>query len=1093
MAQSATGQITGTVTDTSGAVIPNAHVTLSSQLTGLTRTTTTNAAGDYSFPLLPVSVYTVTTDQTGFKTSKRSDIQLNVDQVARVDFALQVGSVSESIEVRANSVTVDTENAAVSQLVTTRQINDLPMDGRSWLGLLAVNAGTVYTNGEQGGGAKNQGDAISINGGRPTSNNYNLDGTTITDTTYNTPAGLMSLDAISEFKVQDATYSAEYGFSANQVNIVSKSGTNDLHGAVFEFLRNDALDARSFFDRSIPALRQNQFGYVLGGPVYIPHVYDGRNKTFFLANFEGERISQRATGYANVPDPAWLSGQFTVPITDPDTGELFTNNTIPSSRFSRLAQVALANGFFPAPNVTSELGNYYYDLSVPTTQNQQTYRLDQNLGRFGQIYGRVTYLHARATIPQGGVTALSDMDWDEPSTNWQVSHTKNFGANIANVFRLGRLNSTANHFGVAMPQAEADKLGLTGVFTKLNDLARAWPYVAFSGAGGGLAFGGGATYARQLGNQPVWDISDTLSIVHGRHTIALGGEYRHWLLNRDGGADFLGNFFFSGIFTGGVNAVPQNAVADSLLGYYNEAQAFQPAAFSVPGQPGNPHAYVHSYFAPFFQDNWKVSPRLTLNLGLRFDWQAVPYDKNNHMLWLDVANPKGGLCVADQKLVTEGITGDNSYYRYCGRNRPPNADSWYHPFAPRIAFAWRPLGGDKTVIRGGYGIFFDSSEQKEMDGSGDLYPYITRSDLRQDLTTTPIVTTDSLFPPISLSGPAVPADNTFIAVIIAERQHHPYMQQWSLSVQRQLDRVTTFEVNYVGNRSLHLLMRNSINQAYAPTPEQIACGLSCIPSVVDRRPYENFAGYLDSDFSGFANYNSMNVKVERRTSALALTAIYTWAKSLDSKSAAASVGHSDFGWGGVLYAHNPRLDYGRSDFDCDQRFVTSFVWQLPFGRNRKYLGGIDKATNLLVGGWQLNGIATFQRGAPYSIFGYDNGGYLDAWYNRANLAGTPSVPHQSLSAWFNTAAFVNPPPGVYGYTSRNWLRGPGINSWDMSLFKDFNMTEKVKTQFRVETFNTFNHAQWGAPDFYLTSPQFGRITYTQVPGRIVQLGLKILF
>jgi len=319
------------------------------------------------------------------------------------------------------------------------------------------------------------------------------------------------------------------------------------------------------------------------------------------------------------------------------------------------------------------------------------------------------------------------------------------------------------------------------------------------------------------------------------------------------------------------------------------------------------------------------------------------------------------------------------------------------------------------------------------------------------------------------------------------------MQQWSLSVQRQLDRVTTFEVNYVGNRSLHLLMRNSINQAYAPTPEQIACGLSCIPSVVDRRPYENFAGYLDSDFSGFATYNSMNVKVERRTSTLALTAIYTWAKSLDSKSAAASIGHSDFGWGGVMYAHNPRLDYGRSDFDCDHRFVASFVWQLPFGRNRKYLGGVSKAANVAVGGWQLNGITTFQHGAPYSIFGYDNGGYLDAWYNRANLVGNPSVSSKSLSAWFNTAAFVNPPPGVYGNTSRNWLRGPGINSWDTSLFKDFNITEKAKMQFRVETFNTFNHAQWGAPDYYLTDQQFGQITHTQVPGRIVQLGLKILF
>ena len=375
-AQTATGQITGVVTDASGAVIPEAKVTLASQLTGASRETTTGASGAYTFPFLPVGEYAVTAEQQGFSSARRGDIILNVGQVIRVSLALEVGQVTETVEVVATAAAIDSETAAVSQTVTERQVNQLPLNGRNFLSLLFLGAGAVETTGEQGGMRQGSGNAISIQGARPTSNNYMLDGTANTDTALNTPAVVLSVDAIQEFKEQTNTYSAEYGFSANQINIISKSGTNDIHGSVFWFLRNDALDARSFFQADIPPLRQNQFGFVAGGPVYIPNVYDGRNKTFFLVNYEGSRVRQGIDRFGLVPTSDMLAGRFDVPVFDPFTGVPFANGMIPQSQWSRLGDVATSTGFWPAPNASLAQGNYRLSASDPTDTNQYTYQQD---------------------------------------------------------------------------------------------------------------------------------------------------------------------------------------------------------------------------------------------------------------------------------------------------------------------------------------------------------------------------------------------------------------------------------------------------------------------------------------------------------------------------------------------------------------------------------------------------------------------------------------------------------------------------------------------------------------------------------------------
>ena len=567
-AQTATGQITGTVKDASGAVIPQVKVIATNQLTSTTRETATTESGDYTFPLLPVGVYSVTAEKQGFQLVKRSDIQLNVADVIRVDLELALGQVTQTVEVKAAAVTLDTESAAVTQLVGQRQVEQLPLNSRNFTSFLLLGAGAVDTHdGEQVAMRQDKGGSYSINGARPTGLNFTLDGIINTDVALNTPAVIVSQDAIQEFKEQTATYSSQYGYSSNQVDIVSKSGTNALHGSVFEFLRNDALDARNTFAPSVPELRQNQFGFVAGGPVYIPKVYDGRNKTFWLANYEGWRIRRGNILQGLVPDPAQVAGDFsgaaaTLPAfgtaacttqltsnlpcmpVDPNTGQPFVGNKVDPSRFSKLAKETLSLNMFPGPNCDPAvcLGNNFQELvTLPTNMNQQTYKVDQDLGRYGKVFGRMTFAHydtanlGTLTIPLGNNTFV------ETERSWMVSHTLNLGTRNVNNFRFGRLGATANQCGVPVSQSIIDAVGLTGVFPNLPDCARSYP--------GGISIGnysgfGGPTNDTTLSYIPTWEFADDFSMIRGKHTFTMGADYRRWVQNRNLAADFLGTFTY---------------------------------------------------------------------------------------------------------------------------------------------------------------------------------------------------------------------------------------------------------------------------------------------------------------------------------------------------------------------------------------------------------------------------------------------------------------------------------------------------------------------------------------------------------------------
>ena len=1173
----ATGSILGTVTDSTGAVVPNVKITITNTATQVAVQTTSNSVGDYNVPSLNPGTYEVTAEAKGFQKAVISSFTLTVNQHARVDVTLKPGTISETVRTTAQAVSLDTDTAELANLVSQQQVENLPLNGRNFMQLLLVGAGAVTVGGEQGTMRQGEGNAISVNGGRPEGNNYTLDGLVNTDPALVTPAVILSQDAIQEFKVSSGTYTADQGFSATQVNIVSKGGTNTPHGSLFWFDRNDAFDAKPFPNANDyragkatvnPILRQNQFGFVAGGPIYIPKVYDGRNKSFFMANYEGWRITNGSRQTTQVPNPAILTGDFSaetyappagsglpggllpaygtadcskllalggncMPV-DPATGLPFPGNRIPASaQTGNVGLVAVKNGFWQAPTIPDQpegVVNYIKSVNFPLHQNQQTYRGDQNLGKFGSVFFRYT----DANYKNQGFYNSQDLVhgyeiYLQNETSWTVSHTINFGQSSVNNFRFGHLTANAPQGGPQITADAVSALALNGTFTKFTALQQTWPNVALGT--GGFGSGGGSVNSYTGSSGPIWEFADSFQTIHGRHTLGFGIDYRHWHLVRNLDDDFYGDWTFNGTTiqnngNGCTNASglcgTGNSVADMLLGYYSGVGGFVPGPLSPTTTAGNPQDHIFGYFAPYVMDDWKVTQKLTLNVGLRWDYRPAAYEANNHFFWLDPKNSQGGLCFADPQLSKNGVApgvgvdGVSPILRYCGSVPHPGPKT---PFAPRLGLNYRIT--PRTVVRGGYGIFFDSAEGREIDDSADIYPYSIRNSLAPTTNTTAPKLTNNMFPSFSTLGPFPVQTLTFLAVIESDNPLNPYVQSWTAGVQREVAHNTTVEVNYIGTHAVHLLDRHDIAQPNAIPADSLAfcqeqvngvyVNLQQAPcSNASRRPYPNFSNiYINSDWHGYSHYNGMNVKFEHRARDLAVTAAYTWAQSKDDKSAAAGVGATGSGFQGFMDNHHPNRDYGLSDFDVDQRFVASYVYQLPFGRGKKMASGVGRATDLAIGGWETTGIATFQAGFPYSVTASDLGGALGTFFQRANLVSGCNI-HQGLTKVLqrvNFACFTQPPLGVYGDSPRNMLRQPGINNWDMGIGKSFAIGERVQFKLNGDFFNAFNHHQYAIGTGALigsgtgggssisnsiTSTTAGQITSASA-SRIIQLSGKLVF
>lgn len=1206
----ATGSILGTVTDSTGAVVPAARVTVTNTATGVQFHTETSSAGDFLAPSLNPGTYNVSAEAKGFSKSVTASFTLAVDQTVRINIALRAGAVSETVQVSAQGVALDTADAALSQLVSQKQVAELPLDGRNFVQLLFLSPGAVTIGGEQGTMRQGEGNAISINGGRPEGNNFTLDGLTNNDTAMETPVVILSQDAIQEFKVESGVYPAEYGFSVGQVNIVSKSGTNSLHGSIFESNRSYNFDAKPFPTATTylantptfnPVLELNQFGFVAGGPVYIPKLYNGRNRSFWMANYEGWRMNNGALLEESVPNQAVLQGNFSaetypalptqtvngnqVPLpggtlpnygtaqcaalltlgyncmpVDPMTGQPFPNDTIPQSEItSRIGLLAIANNYWGAPTTPNQpegIDNYIQNIPGPLHQNQQTYRGDQNLGRLGSVFGRYTKTnYVNSTNYNSGSAVLGLQQYYEDGLSWEVSHTISLGPKNVNNFRFGYISANAPQGSATPPASAVSALGESNAFTTFAPLQQTWPNVGLTS----YASGGGPVNSYTGSYSPQWEFADSFTSVRGRHTFGFGFDYRYWTLTRNLDDDFYGDWTFSSntivsnnlpipagnpnagasscpnapVSVNGAPAVPLcgtgNAVADMMLGYYGGVSGFVPGPLSPTNQAGNPQDHVYHYIGPYFEDNWKVTPKLSINYGLRWDFRAATYELHNHFFWLDTTNTQGGLCYADPELSTDGVAPGVGYnggpiLRYCGSVPRP---AQKYPFAPRFAIDYRVT--DKTVLRGGFGIFYSGYEGREIDDSADIYPYSIRLSLNP--TTVPIPSStpklsNDIWPAYGTLGPFPVSTLSFIAVIESENPLNPYVETWTASVQRELMRNTTLQVDYIGNHGVHLLDRRDIAQAnvipaasLAFCQEQNSAGtyinLGVAPcSVSSRLPYPNFTGdYIDSDFHGYSSYNAGNVQLEHRATNLDLTAIFTWAKSLDDKSSTAGAGASGTGYQGFMNNHDPQLDYGPSDFNTPYRFVASYVYQLPFGRGKQFANNINRAADLAIGQWQLTGIATFQKGFPYSVAASDIQGINESTGPRASIVPGCNLHTNNYSgnlarfSRLNMNCFTQPALGTYGDTGRNFLSQPGINDWDMSVGKAFSLGEGVRFQFRVDAFNVFNHHQYaGDVGGLLVAGSGGNETISNTVGsatgglitdasspRILQFGGKITF
>jgi len=1086
--QGAQGTIVGRVTDSTGAVVDHASVTITNVGTNIAVSTKTTQTGDFTFPFLKPGVYSLNVEVNGFDMAEVKDITLQVGQTERTDFVLKPGAVTTTISVSANNATLDTDSSAVGQVISERQILDLPMENRDFLSLLLLSPGASTTV-VNGGGDYTQGnDVVNVSGARIASNGYFLDGLTNNDPYYTNSIVNLSLDAIQEFKEQASTYSAQYGESASQINISTKSGTNDLHGTMFEFLRNNALDAVSAFTPAgpVPPLHLNDYGYSLGGPVYIPKIYNGHNHTFFFANFERFKASTSGTLYSIAPTADELKGLIpsSTPIVDPTTGQPFAqdssgNYIIPQSRWSRLSLVSTKTpgDYFPVAGALANGTNSVTVITNPSISNQQTYRIDQKLGSKDNLAARFTLTNNVSTSQ--GIDIYATDSSNIRSQSWNVIETHEFNDRLVNNGRVGWMDYNWAFTGKAAPSADISALGETNTFPQNGAV---FPQVQFTN--GNFSDAGGAQQVPYTFGSQIWNIEDSLFWVHGRHGFTFGflGVIDNGISN--GVDNIMGEFGFDGSFTvpQGGNPTPGNTWADFLLGDTVDGMASVPTAWGL-AHPSPPPWYIDQIkLAGYVNDDWKISKNLTLNLGLRYDFQSMP--NLQQALWASMSVPGGVVCTTDKQFVQSGEGG--TLFAACPDRSTPKA-----PFAPRFGFAYLPSPNGNTVIRGGYGIFFDQYELHEWDGAVN-FPWVeTYSAIGGNF--------DNSFP--ASSATITSSDVAGLYNSEPPFVKAPYVQQWSFGVEQSALRTVKINAGYVGSMGTHLMSRLAANQPYSYNATDTPAEREA------RYPYYNFGtyglngtpfspGYLDQpNYVAASNYNALQSSVNFQGKDLVLLAAYTWASSMDDSSSVLGTGLDNAGWQGPMDAHDIHRDYAKSSFDVNQRFVASFVYQLPIGHGQPLASGVNRAGEIAIGGWQVNGIYTAQGGIPFNTAASDIGFVLSAYGQRSNKIGNPYPAgfHKSSSEWFDTSAYSQPPQGTFGTEPRNDLRAPGVNSLDFSLFKDFPLAEQLKLEFRGEAFNALNHVQLGSPNDNVAASNFGVINGVNVPGRIIQLGIKVKF
>jgi hypothetical protein len=1036
-----TTSLVGTVTDSSGKGIPGAKVVATETRTLTKYDTSTNDQGQYS----------VAVEQAGFEKVTKTGIVVDIDQTVRTDILLPVGAVSQSVTVEAAVSAIKTDDAAVSEILGTRNVAELPLNGRDAMGLAATTPGVLQGTKSSATGTP-PGEDFNGAGTREIQNEMSLDGISIMNNLITTTPVQPMIEAVQEVEIQTGTYSAQYGsYLGVHINMITKSGTNQVHGSLLEFLTNQVLDARTFFTLPTPAnpnaakppLRQNQFGAEFDGPVWIPKLYHGKDKTFFMASYGGYRLVQSATSLSTEMPAVFFTGNFSgVPTTsitggaikDPLNGNApFAGNIIPSSRISPIA-LALQQ-YYPAPDLGGLASNY--SVPVPTTisTNQTVDRIDQNIGDKIRFYARADYqseavFGGNAIPTNAATTPVTD-------TNYTVGYTHTLTSNLVNDLRVGRnffSTATLNPFSVNKQANAGTNLGITGFTGDSQYNNPGIPDFSITGFNG-LANGSTNWYQ----NDSTTQLSEQISWTHGSHNIMAGLEFRRLATGRAAVNSARGAFTFNGTITG-------YAPADFILG--------TPQSFTTPGPEvrGRTAEWRDGFF---ITDKWQVSRKFTVDYGIRYELPTVAYTINGVATEL---NP-------NQTALVGGTPG----YHFTA----PNHSDW----APRVGFAYRITG--KTVFRAGGGIYFNPNQTNSYTFLNTNPPFTTiltcSYSVGDTLPTLANPFTTGVCPTAATAG-----------TIATDPWHQPTprMNQWSASLQRQLWNGGGLEAQYLGSHSYHL-----DRSFYNNTPLEPGPG-----SVNSRRPNPLFGVIRTINDDEIANYESMNIIFRQRlTHGLQMNASYTWAHTLD-------VTTDSNGGGTPLIPYDWKDDYGNSNWDIRHRFLASFVYDVPFFRVE------NPALRAMFTGWQANSIVTIQTGIPFNVTtGTDTANTSSSGTYRPDLVGTPTADcgRGHLVGCIAAAAFtvndlypITPTNYAYGDAGRNLLHGPGAQTVNFSLFKYFAIRERLRLQFRFETFGLFNHSNFGNPSATLNTSSFGNITSLNAtaPGsRVIQFALKLQF
>jgi len=1135
-----TAQLTGTVNDKSGSSVPGAKIVATNIATGVARATVANESGNYLITALLPGGYRVSTEAPGFKQVNQGPVTLEVDQVARLDFTLEVGETRDSVTVEASAVLLDSATSTLGTTVENRQIAELPLNGRDPIDLLALSAGIRIQAGfggkaVQGGTPGGTWQGYSFNGGIAGSNATLVEGLALDMAQMNSPSFVPPADATQEFRAQTNKFSAEYGRTTGAVVSISiKSGTNELHGSLYEFFRNRDLNANNFFQNRVGNPRapfnQNQFGGTVGGPIK-------RDKTFFFVNFEEYRQVVGAPGITSVPTALQRAGDFSqtftaagrqVAIADPlttrrlsdgtYTRDVFPNNVIPRSQISRVASNVAQ--VFPLPTLQGQaftnVNNYSTLAANATNEHQIVSKFDHNLNARWKIFGTYArdWLNQTNADPFGYKVNLTRVN-ENDRHHATISATAVFSPGLIGEFHSGFARLVVN----TIPQALGFDITTLGFPKSLADQTQIQSFPAFS-ISGLAGIGGSSSAGLSVGAFNSWGERASMTWVKGPHTIKFGGDFRvqqmnHLLANS---LEPLFNFTnqMSAINPLSLNANSGVPMASFMLGYVSSASVAKTQQM----------ANQRKYLSFFLQDDWKVTRKLTLNVGMDYSLEFPITERHNRKMWLD---PTAQLPIS--QVVELPLAGG---FRFADDNRRAPFDLYTRQFGPRVGFAYQLF--PHTVLRSGYGLFWIPAAMTEVTGDTRAPAWAINTPMVTSLDggVTPYDTLDSPYPN-GLQNP--PGNSRGLNTLIGQdaaaniRSYHTgYMQQWNFNIEQQLARESVLDVSYAGSAGVGLpagfaAQQNQLADSFlslGPALQQLVPNpfASVVQSgplaqpLVQRaqllRPYPQFQTlFAEGEPAGHSNYHSFQLQFKQRFSTSLITVAYTISKAIGNTEARLDTGGNSTN-AAFVDTYNRRLNRSLSAYDVPQRLVVSYTLELPFGKGRRLLNNAGPA-GWLVSGWQVNGIYTAQSGIPIGVAAATNlTGNLNAVTdvygtfvsnavpnNNGQSAKLSGSPKDRLNQWFTTSVFSQPAPYTYGTAPRMLpdVRADGTNNIDFSFFKNnrFGHDGRFNLQFRSEFFNLANHVRFGAPGATFGNATLGVVSSQANNPRQIQLALRLLF